>query len=120
MLDTLVTGDMDDVAKALLSHHASARAFVFQHRIRRCRCAVKHIIDRAGRDAILGANLGDPLHDRARRIVGRCRDFVDRNLARRHVAIDDVGKSAADIHADHSHCLSLSIYPVRARHVRRA
>src|SRR4029077_9173123 len=65
--------------------------------------AVQYVIDITRGDTVVAAYLRYSLGDRARRIVGGCRDFVDGNMAAVQVAIHNVSEGAADINADRLH-----------------
>jgi hypothetical protein len=94
---------MKDVAEALVGDHAAAGALVFEHCVGRGRGSVKREIDRGGGDADIVAKVRYARDNAERRVVRRGRDLVDGWLAARHVTIDEVRESAADIDADRFH-----------------
>ena len=65
VLGPLVSRDMDNVAEAFVGQHARAGAFMLKHGIGRRGRAVQHVVDLAGFNIVVAANLGDALDDGA-------------------------------------------------------
>jgi hypothetical protein len=80
-----------------------AFAFVFEHGIGGRRRAVKDIVDLGWIDIVGGTEFEDTGHDATRGVVWCRGDLVNGHVSVGHVAIDQIGKGTADIHADGFH-----------------
>src|ERR1700734_1746497 len=75
-------------------YHASARALVLEHRVRRDRRAVIKMADTCSRRGYPVAQFQNALHDPAGRIVDRGRHLVNGRFVVFGIEQNDVGESA--------------------------
>ena len=103
VLRPLMAADMQNVPIAAIDDHAGPGAVVLQHGIGGDGGAVEHGVDAVRLDALPEEERADALEGGAGRVVGRGRDLVNQRAGALRVREHDVGKGAANIHADKLH-----------------
>ena len=97
---SLLAGDMKDVAESFRRDQPDPRTALLQHDVGGNRCSVEHPENVLRPCAGPAAQLFYAGNRRARRIVRRGRDLLDRFLAGTVVAKHEIGESATDINPD--------------------